>query len=64
MALIYVLTKEFEDGSGFGVCGATTSEGIANAWRIAGNNDPVACAYPIDLDGEILGEGYKMLGHP
>lgn len=56
MRFLYVLTKEYSDGSGFYVNGVTDSEVAAIAWR-AGENHK---AYHVRLNA-IEPEGWNEL---
>lgn len=46
--IVYVLTHEFSDKSGFHVCGVTDSNHVAMTWTRAGDENKV---YACDLNG-------------
>jgi hypothetical protein len=49
MSMVYVLTFEYNDKSGFHVCGVTPNRAVAAAWYNANDDSYV---YEIDINSE------------
>lgn len=60
--IIYVLTKQYSDKSGFIICGATEKQEIAQAFESGGKGtDPIPMIYVIDTEKPIIPEGHPAI---
>jgi len=52
---VYVLIKEYSDRSGFAVCGVTTSQDVAQAFAIGGEDGSATSrVYERDTDASLF----------
>jgi hypothetical protein len=62
--IVYVLTKQYADKSGFIVCGVTEKLEIAQAFEAGGlRTDPMPVIYHINTEEALMPEGHPgMVG--
>ncbi len=61
--IIYLLTKQYSDKSGFMICGATESKAIAQAFVSGGSMMPTPVIYVLNTEEPLLAEGHPgMIG--